>query len=139
MAKVVAVRPKERRRDLRRSVNFDGLVNEGQVTVVDISASGVGAKVFSKPGPLAVGDEGYELEIVPVQVSSDALARFEIGDEAILKVFKDGESILEVQIEVVRFDRDADSLGARFIDMSHDQYKIIEKLVTGRPIRRPEN
>lgn len=137
MGKVVAVRPKERRRDLRRSVNFEGLVNDGQVTVVDISASGVGAKVFSKPGPLAFGDEGYELEIVPVQVSSDTLARFQVGGEAILKVFKEGDAILEVHVEVVRFDRQADSLGARFIDMTDDQYKIIEKLVTGRPLKRP--
>lgn len=137
MAKVVAVRPKERRRDLRRSVNFEGLVNDGQITVVDISASGVGAKVFNKPGPVAFGDEGYELEIVPVQVSSDTIGRFQVGGEAILKVFKDRDVILEVHVEVVRFNRQADSLGARFIDMTHEQYSVIEKLVTGRPLKRP--
>lgn len=137
MAKVVAVRPKERRRDLRRNVNFDGLVDDGQITVVDISASGVGAKVFSKPGPIGIGDEGYELEIVPIQGASDAAVHFEVGDEAILKVFKDRDVILEVHIEIVRFDRQVDSLGARFIDMTHEQYGVIEKLVTGRPLKRP--
>ena len=139
MAKVVAVRPKERRRDLRRSVNLDGLVNDGQITVVDISASGVGAKVFSKPGPFAVGDEGYELEIVPVQISGNTVGRFQVGGGAILKVLKDGDVILEVQVEVVRFDKNADSLGARFVDMTDAQYGVIEKLVTGRPIKRPSS
>lgn len=136
MAKVIAVTKKERRRDLRRSVNFDGLVNEGPVSVIDISASGVGAKVLDTPGPFSVGDEGYEIEILPNETDDAAPGEFKVGTEATLKLLKDGEQILAIGIEIVRFVPDAESLGARFIDISDDQYRIIERLVTGRPIKK---
>ncbi len=136
MGKVVAVRRKERRRDLRRRVNFDGLVNEGRITVVDISASGVGAKVFGKPGPLVLGDDGYELEIIPLTQRAGRACNFKVGDPAMLKLLKDTETILEIQVEIMRFDKSEDSLGARFIDITDEQYRIIERLVTGRPIKR---
>lgn len=136
MAKVVSVIQKERRRDLRRCVNFDGLVNEGPVSVIDISASGVGATVLDTPGPLSVGSEGYEIEIVPSQSGVEGSARFEVGAEATLKLLKDGEEILAICIEIVRFEPDADSLGARFVGIEDDQYRIIERLVTGRPIKK---
>ncbi len=140
MSKIVAITQKERRRDLRRSVSFDGLVNDGPVSVIDISASGVGARVLDTPGPMAVGDEGYEIEIVPTRGSdtagNDTARNFEVGSEATLTVIKDGDRILSVSIEIVRFDPEADSLGARFINIADEQYRIIERLVTGRPIKK---
>ncbi|TQV80400.1 PilZ domain-containing protein [Denitrobaculum tricleocarpae] len=140
MSKIVAITQKERRRDLRRSVSFDGLVNDGPVSVIDISASGVGARVLDTPGPMAVGDEGYEIEIVPSHGSdthgNDTARSFEVGSEATLTVLKDGDRILSVSIEIVRFDPEADSLGARFINIADEQYRVIERLVTGRPIKK---
>ncbi len=141
MAKVVAVTQKERRRDLRRRVDFDGLVNDGPVSVMDISASGVGARVLDTPGPMAVGDEGYEIELIPrgdLGALDDGATsqKFVVGSEATLRLLKDGEEVLSITIEIVRFDEEADSLGARFINIDIDQYSIIERLVTGRPIKR---
>lgn len=136
MTKVVSVIPKDRRRDLRRSVSLDGLVNDGPVSVIDISASGVGAKVLNTPGPFSVGNEGYEIEIVPNDSGDAASMNFDVGTQATLKLLKDEEQILAVKIEIVRFQPDADNLGARFIDIADDQYRIIERLVTGRPIKK---
>lgn len=136
MSKVVSVFQKERRRDLRRSVRFEGLVNDGPVTVVDISASGVGAKVLGSPGPVPVGTEGYEIEITPKNHDGGDTKHFEVGGEATLALFKDGDPILSASIEIVRFDKEQDSLGARFINIEDAQYRIIERLVTGRPIKK---
>lgn len=136
MAKVVSVIQKDRRRDLRRCVSLDGLVNDGPVSVIDISASGVGAKILNTPGPLSVGNDGYEIEIVPKDSGDGAPAYFEVGTEATLKLLKDGEQILAVTIEIVRFEPDGDNLGARFINIADEQYRVIERLVTGRPIKK---
>ena len=125
MARVVSVFQKERRRDLRRSVQFEGLVNDGPVTIVDISASGVGAKVLATPGPMPVGAEGYEIEITPKDHDGGDTKDFEVGGEATLALLKDGEQILSASIEIVRFDAEQDSLGARFINIEDAQYRII--------------
>jgi hypothetical protein len=136
MAKIVAVTHKERRRDLRRPVNFDGLVNDGRITVVDISSSGVGARGLDKGGSFSAGDEDYELEIRPLDSGKSKDSDLEPGDIAELKVFKEKALVLSIQVEIVRVDKDADSLGARFINIEDGQYRVIEKLVTGRPIKR---
>lgn len=135
MIRVIAIKSNERRRDVRRNINLGRAANEGHITFVDISSSGIGAKGLSKGGALGNDEEGYQVEILPLDHGKREFTGFVLGQVAEFNVYKDKSQILSILVKIVRYDKLEDRIGARFLNIGDEQFSIIERLVTGRSIK----
>ncbi|MEM7170234.1 MAG: PilZ domain-containing protein [Pseudomonadota bacterium] len=111
MARVIEVGRVERRRDWRRQILLDALLDGHPIKLVDVSGGGFGA-VFEIEG------EGH---LLPDQ-----------GSKVKMVVFLDGAESESFDIEITRIDPVTGRFGAHLLPMSDRQFKLIERLTLGR-------
>jgi len=111
LAKVVDVKKEERRRDRRRDVLFGASIDGVPVKVVDISISGVKGALEILAAPGHVFQEGARTVIT-----------FETGPE----------ETQTFEVEIVRVADASGQFGARFVDLTDRQYRMLESAVLGR-------
>ncbi len=114
MSKIVEVAEMERRRDRRRETLIEGRLQGHPISIVDISLGGLGA---------AVHFVGHVDGWVP-----------DIGGEANLELLSETGELHAFDVEVVRCDPVDGHFGVRFISLSDEQYRLVERLVMRRKI-----
>lgn len=111
MARVVDVMKEERRRDRRRDVLLSASIDGVPVQVVDVSISGVKGALEILAAPGHVFREGARTAIT----------------------FEDGpEGCQSFDVEIVRVADGSGQFGARFVDLTDQQYRMLERAVLGR-------
>lgn len=111
-ARVVAVKRRERRRDRRSPVVIRSAMGSWDAVVTDISSGGIGGAINL--------------------VQKDSV-KLQIGQQIELMMPREGQGDLALSLEITRTSSEDLTFGARFIDISDAQYRLIESYVTGRP------
>ena len=106
----------ERRAEPRFGVMLPALLDQHPVTVTDISMSGVGT-----------GDGNMEMMI-------DSELGPAKGQRASLRFLDDHDEFGEecIQVEIVRVSSRRGTLGAKYVDLTRDQVRLLQKIVERR-------
>ncbi len=105
----------EQRRDQRRPVSVEGRIDGGRVDLIDLSITGVGG------GTIALGDAA-SLDIRE-------------GQNSILELTGANGQPVSLPVEIQRIDGEAGGFGAKFSELSDDDFDAIEKLMFPRRAR----
>lgn len=100
----------ERRRHKRSGVMVPALLDQVPVTISNLSLGGIGA------GKIEILFDGDQI--------------LERGQHASLRFFGGDDEVSDsIEIEIVRVSNSRGELGARYIDLSSDQTRFIERLL----------
>ena len=111
MGKVSDVMQEERRRDRRREVLIGASINSVPVKVVDLSIAGVRGAI---------------------EILSTSGHQFQEGVRMVMKL-DDAPAESEIfEIEIVHTTDSDGMFGARFVDLTDSQYRLLEQAVLGR-------
>ena len=106
---------KERRRDRRRALELEALLDGQAVSLVDLSASGFGAALDA----------------------TDCSARgFRIGGQHRLELQLGEKEAVVLSVEITRWSPSKAVVAGIFLEISDAAYNMIESLLTGRFNRR---
>ena len=105
----------ERRKHQRVGIMVPALLDQVPVTLSDISLGGIGTG---------------KLEIL---FDSDQQA-LERGQRASLRFFDQDEVTDSIEIEIVRVSNSRGEIGARYVDLTEDQKRYIERKLNGEPV-----
>ena len=112
MAKVIGIQNVERRRDRRQEVLLAAQLDAHPVKILNISFGGVAGVIEILGSTDYIPPEDAELPLVIEGRSGSAQ---------------------DFTVQVIRADARAGTFGARFINMTDDQFRVLEKMTTGRP------
>ena len=113
MAKIIDVTPDERRRDWRRTIVLDALLDGHPIKILDVSFGGVGGAIE------IVGQAEYHPElgrILPLSIESER-----------------GNTIT-FEVEIIRLLEPNGVFGARFTSLNDEQFRAVERLTMGRSL-----
>jgi len=118
LAKVVDIQSNERRRDRRRSVLVSGRLDGRPVKILDVSLGGVGCAVELQGGDLEDGQD------------------YTASSEGYLTLEVDGRSgnTHRFLVQVTWVNESSGTFGAALGALSDDQFRVLEKLIIGRPV-----
>ncbi len=111
MSRVIEVSQVERRRDWRRQVLLDAVMDGHPVKVLDVGSGGFGAV-------LEIEGEGNYLP--------------DVGSKVDIEIAPEAGQFSRFQVEVTRLDPVTGKFGARFRNLTDSQYKIVERMTLGR-------
>jgi hypothetical protein len=106
---------KERRRDRRRALELEALLDGQAVSLVDLSASGFGAALDATDS----GARGF-------RIGSQHRLELQVGDN----------EPLDLSVEITRWSPAKGIVAGTFLEISDSAYNTIESLLTGRFRRR---
>lgn len=111
MARVIGIQNVERRRDRRQDVLLSGQLDAHPVKIVNVSFGGVGGAIEILGSADYTPPEGVSLPLVIESASGNVEA---------------------FTVQVSRVDARRGTFGARFVEMTDHQFRILEKMTTGR-------
>ncbi|WP_299620356.1 hypothetical protein [Pelagibius sp.] len=114
MNRNISVKPMDRRRDRRRPFDLSAEIEGQAVSLVDLSVVSFGAAIDpTLPTPLSLP----------------------VGHRTKLDIWLDDGRQLRLDAEIEREVAEDGVFGGRFIELSDEQYRLVEALLTGRAHR----
>jgi hypothetical protein len=112
VARVIGIQNVERRRDRRQGVLLNGQLDAHPVKIVNVSFGGVGGAIDILGSSDYTPPEGVNLPLV-IESASGRVEDF--------------------IVQVTRVNGRRGTFGARFVEMTDHQFRVLEKMTTGRP------